>query len=158
MLWWRKMEELGSFRGRRKHFSKVGTAKASWTLALSLAEWSEMGVGENVNKHTETQGLSRALKALSAPRSAKRAITRPGPECQAKESKFYLLVGSHGGLRVLNDMSCASGKLIWQVCVRLIRGTRDSRQGEQQEVNSNSPGKRKLYLPWDNGPGIREKG
>ena len=73
-----------------------------------------------MNKHTETQGLSRALKALSAPRSAKRAITRPGPECQAKESKFYLLVGSHGGLRVLNDMSCASGILIWQKDAKYI--------------------------------------
>lgn len=73
-----------------------------------------------------TQGMSHALKALSAPRSAKRAVARLGPDCQAKESKFYLLVGSHGGLRALNDMSCASGKLIWQLCVWLIRETRDS--------------------------------
>lgn len=54
----------------------------------------------------------------------------------------------------MNDMSCASGKLIWQVCVALIRGTKDYREGEQLEVISNSPGKRKLCLHRDNDHGM----
>jgi len=86
-----------------------------------------------VNKHVGTQGISHTWKALSATKLARRATARLGPECQAKESTFYLLVNGEPWRFASMEWHelCASEKLPWQLCARMVRRKKDWRQGEQ---------------------------